>query len=104
MVTTLLSGTWAPLLPSHKHIAKLLRVLAEIARIANTHREALPAFDGGGQILATDSGFNRILDIGDIQSVAVRGGTVHGHLQIRRAGGALGIEIGRAGNLGSPLL
>ncbi len=83
----------------HEHFVKLLRVLAEVARIANAHREALPAFNGGGQVLSAHRGFDCVLDIGDIQSVAVRGGAIDGHLQIGRARSALGIEIDGAWNL-----
>ena len=88
----------------HENLVKLLRVLAEIARIANAHREALPAFDRGGQVLSADCGFNCVLDIGDIQAVSVRGGAIDGHLQIRRARCALGIEIDGAWNLRHNLL
>ena len=87
-----------------QHFAELLRVLAEVARIADAHREALAAFDGGGEVLAADRGFDRVFYVGDVQAVAICGGAVDGHFEIGRAGGALGVEIGRAGNLSYDLL
>ncbi len=82
-----------------QHLAQLLRILPEIARITNLYREALPAFDGGCQVLAAGSCFDGILHIRDIQAVAVGSKSIHGHLQIRRAGNAFGIQIDSSWNL-----
>src|ERR1039458_7400166 len=54
---------------------------------------------GCGEILAADGGFNDVLDVGDIEAVAIGGWPVDGHLHVGRAGDALRIEIGRAGDL-----
>ena len=103
-VDDLSSGTWAPLLPVTRTFRELLRVLAEVARIADADGKTLAAFDGGGEVLAADRGFDRVLHVADVESVAVGGGAVDGHFQIRCAGGAFGIEVGCAGDLAHDLL
>ena len=82
-----------------EHLTELLWVLAEVTRIADAHRKTLTAFDGSGQIFSADGCFDYIFNIGNVEAIAARGGAVHGHFKVGRAGGALGIKVNRAGDL-----
>src|SRR5215472_15529931 len=82
-----------------QHFAKLLRIGTEIAGITHPNRKTLAALDGGGQVLSADRSFDNILDISDVQAVTIRSRAVNGHFEVGRTRSALGIDIGRAGNL-----
>ena len=88
----------------NQNLAELLRTGAEVARIPDPHRKPLPALDGGGQVLAADGRIDHVFYVADIQAVATGGGAVDRHLEIRRARGALRVDIRRAGNLPDNIL
>src|SRR5437867_5818497 len=54
----------------HQHSRQLVRLVAQFSRIANVDRVALPALDGGGNVLAADRRHDYTLDVVDGQAVA----------------------------------
>ncbi len=54
----------------HQHLAESLLRVPRLADIAHLHRETLAPLDGGADHPASDGGLDRLMDVGNVQSVA----------------------------------
>ena len=66
----------------HQHAPQLVRVVAQLPRITDPHRIALPALHGGGDGHATDGGLQGALQVLDGEPIARDGLAVPPHLQV----------------------
>ena len=75
-------GASAPIAPSHslspligqrhEHALERIEVFAEIARVTDADRITLAAFDGGGDGLAADGGFDDVVHVADASGRSAR--------------------------------
>ena len=88
----------------HQNALQRLQVAAVSAHVAHADRVALASFDGGGCSLSADGGHQHGLGIVDGKAVARQRVALEGEVEEVSAGGALGINAGRAGNAVQRLL
>ena len=80
-------------------VAQLIDRVAQLARIAHVDREALPALDGLGDVLAADGGGDDALRVADVDAVTRRFETVDFDVDVAPAGKPLGQHRGNAGHV-----
>ena len=81
-----------------------LDVIAVVALEAHLDREALPAFDGGGDILAAQAGLDDVEHGLGAQAVAGHRHAIHLDVEVGLALGARGGDAGGAGDFARILL
>src|SRR5262245_62410000 len=87
-----------------EQLLHLILVLAEIASIANSHREAIASFDGLRDGAAAEGNFDRLLNIADADAVAGRLLAVGLDDEVAFAGVLLGDDVAGAGHFLQHLL
>ncbi len=93
------SDTRSPDGASNADIADVFDGAAELRLVADGQVEALFADQDLADGFAADGGFDRVLDIGDVDAEAIGGGAIDVHVHVGLAADLEGAEIGDAGNL-----
>ena len=88
----------------HEDPLQFLKVVAQLARIADADRIALAALDRHGQVLAADGDLDHVLHVADVHAVAGDLLAVDPELDVGLADDAVGDHVGRAGRLLEDLL
>src|SRR5579859_7116941 len=80
----------------YENIGYICRIAAELRCVTYTHRETLPPFDGGSEIVFTDSCLDDVLDLANINAVTRSSLAVRRDIQVQTACDLLWIDIARA--------
>ena len=76
-----------------------LRFVAQLAGIAHVDGKALAPFDGAGDVLAADGGFDHVLDVAHREPIAGHGAAVDFEVVEVPAHHPLGVDVARAGDV-----